>query len=88
MLLEGYVKNYATLFHKKRELRTDQPQSVGSRTLFYPISIMPQILIEDPSNLKHPKNVKGISNTVVSHQVRCCVIPRQVTMKGWQKEVF
>ena len=82
MLLEGYMKNYATLFLKKRELRTDQPQSIGSRTLFYPISIMPQILIEDPGNLKHPKNVESISNTMVSHLVRCCVIPRQVTMKG------
>ena len=45
----------------------DRPQSVGSRTLFYPISIMPQILIEDSDNLKHPKGVKSISNTAVSH---------------------
>ena len=28
---------------------------------------MPQILIEDSGNLKHPKGVKSISNTAVSH---------------------
>ena len=57
-------------------------QSFGSRTLFYPISIMPEILIEDSRNLKHPKNVKSISNPAVSHLVSCRVIPRPATMKG------
>ena len=49
---------------------------------------MPQILIEDSGNLKHPKNVKSISNTTVSHLVSCRVIPRPATMKGWEKEVL
>ena len=49
---------------------------------------MPQLLIEDSSNLKHPKNVKSISNTAVSHLVSCRVIPRPATMKEWEKEVF
>ena len=62
------------------------PQSVGSRTLFYPMSIMPKIFIEDSGNLKHPKNVKSISNTTVSHLVSCRLIP--ATMMGWEKEVF
>ena len=42
---------------------------------------MPQILIEDSGNLKHPKNVKSISNTTVSHLVSCRVIPRPTTKK-------
>ena len=58
------------------------PQSVGSRTLFYPITIMPKIFIEVPSNLKHPKNVKSINNTTYSHLVSCRVRPRLDTMKG------
>ena len=45
---------------------------------------MPQILIEDSGNLRHPKNVKSISNTTVS----CPVIPRPATRKGWEKDVF
>ena len=49
---------------------------------------MLQILIEDSGNLKHPKNVKSISNTTVYHLVSCRVIPRPATMKGWEKEVF
>ena len=49
---------------------------------------MPQILIEDSGNLKHPKNVKSISNTTVFHLTSCRVIPRPATMKGWEKEVF
>ena len=40
------------------------------------------------ATLKHPKNVKSINNTTVSHVVSCRVIPRPATMKGWQKEVF
>ena len=48
---------------------------------------MPQILIEDSGNLKHPKNVKSISNATVP-LVSCCVIPRPAAMKGWEKEVF
>ena len=48
---------------------------------------MLQILIEDSGNLKHPKNVKSISNATVP-LVSCCVIPRPAAMKGWEKEVF
>ena len=76
--------------HRKRKLTINfrsqiwywHPQSTGSRTLFYPISIMPQILIEDSGNLKHPKNVKSISNTTVSHLVSCRLILRPATMMG------
>ena len=32
---------------------------------------MPQILIEDSGNLNHPKNVKSIINTTVSHLISC-----------------
>ena len=39
------------------------PQSVGSRILFYPMSIMPKIFIEDSGNLKHPKIVKSINRS-------------------------
>ena len=49
---------------------------------------MPQIFIEGSGNLKHPENVKSISNTTVVHLVSCCVIPKPATMKGWEKEVF
>ena len=48
----------------------------------YPISIMSYILIEHSGNLQHPKNVKSISNTTVSHLVSCRVISRPATMKG------
>ena len=64
------------------------PHSVGSRDLFYSITIMPNIFSEDPGNLKHPKNVKSINNTMGSHLVSCRVIPRPATMKGSEKEVF
>ena len=49
---------------------------------------MPQILIEDYGNIKHPKNVKSISNTTVCRLVGCRVMPRPATMKWWEKEVF
>ena len=49
---------------------------------------MLQILIEDSGNIKHPKNVKSISNTTVSHLLGSRLIPRPATMKGWGKEVF
>ena len=74
-----------------RNLGTDPPQSVGSRTLFYPISIMPKVFIEDSSNLKHPKNVKSINSNngiTSSYLVSCRVIPRAATMKWWEKDVF
>ena len=71
------------MFHKKTELTgADRPQSVDSRTLFYPISTMRQILIEDSGNLKHPKSVKSISNTTASHLVSCRVKPGPATIKG------
>ena len=38
--------------------------------------------IGDSGNLKHPKNVKIINNTTVSHLVSCRVMPRSATMKG------
>ena len=50
-------------------------QSVGSRTLFYLISIMPHIFIEDSGNLKHPQNVNSINNTTGSYIASCLVIP-------------
>ena len=90
MLLECYLKNYATwIFHKKRELThisgtkpgANQPQSVGSRILFYHISIMLQIFIEDSGNLKNHKNVKSINNTTVSHLVSCREILRPAMQK-------
>ena len=71
-----------------RDPGTDLPQSVGSKTVFFPISIMPKIFIEDSSNLKHPKNVKSINNITSSYLVSCRVIPRPATMKGWEKDVF
>ena len=43
-----------------------------ARTLFYPISIMPQIFIEDRGNLKHLKNVKANNNSTGSHLLSCC----------------
>ena len=67
---------------------TDNPQSVGSRTLFCPISIMPNIFIKDYCNLKHPKIVKSINNVTSSHLVSCRIISRPTTMKGWEKDVF
>ena len=57
------------------------PQSFELKTLFYPVCIMPKIFIKDTGNLKHPKNVKSISNTKVSHLVSCRVIARPATMK-------
>ena len=39
---------------------TDASQSAGSSTLFYPISIVFQIFVEDSGNIKHPRNVKSI----------------------------
>ena len=72
------------MFHKKRRLTyisrtkhgTEAPQSAGSRTFIYPISIMAQIFIEESRNLKHPKNVKTDNNTTSSHLVKSRVIPR------------
>ena len=58
MLLECYFKDYVTwkitsILGTKPETE-DHSQSVGSKTLFYPISIMPKICIEDSGNLKTP----------------------------------
>ena len=64
---------------------TDRPQSVGSRTLFYPVSIMPQTFIEHYGNLK---NVKSVNNTTASHLVSHPVIFRPATEKGLEKEMF
>ena len=49
---------------------------------------MDKIFSEDSGNLKHPKNVKSINNTMGSHIISCRVIPTPATMKGWEKEVF
>ena len=65
-----------------RDPGKNPPKSVGSRTLFYLMSIMPRIFIEDSSNLKHHKNVKSINNTTSSYLVSCRVIFRPATMKG------
>ena len=66
----------------------DPLQSIGSRTLFYTMSIMPKIVIKYSSNLKYPKNVKSIKNTTSSYLVSCCVISKPATMEGWEKDVF
>ena len=60
----------------------DLLQCVGSRKLFYSITIMPKIFIEDSSNLRHPKIVRSINDTTSSHLVSCRVIPRPPIMKG------
>ena len=49
---------------------------------------MPKIFIEDSGNFKHPKNMKNINNTTVSHLVSCRVIPKPATMKGREKKLF
>ena len=94
MLLEYYLKNYATcMFDRQWKLTwisgsqpvTDCPQSVGSWTLFYHKSIMSQIFIEDSGNLK---NEKSINNTTTSYLVSCRVIPRPAAVKGLEKEMF
>ena len=88
MLHECFIKNENWLKFQGPNLEQTDRKVFGSRTLFYRISIMLQIFIEDSGNLKHPKNVKSINNTTVSHLVSCRVIPRPATMKGWEKEVF
>ena len=83
------------MFHKKRELTqisgtkpgTDRPQSDVSMTLFYHISIMLQIFIEDSGNLKNPKNVKSINSTTVSHLVSCRVTLRAAMEKNMIIEI-
>ena len=78
------------MFHKELKLTyisgtksgTEAPQGTGSKTLFYPISIMPQIYIEYAGNLKHPKNLKTNNTNTGSHLVSCRVIPRS------EREVF
>ena len=79
MLLEKlcYMKTNISF----RDPVIDPSQSFGSRTLFYTISIMPKIFIEDSSNLKHPKNVKSINNTMSSYLVSCRVISSLAIMK-------
>ena len=57
-------------------------QSLELRIVFYPISIMPKIFIEDSGNLKNPKNVKTISNITSSRLVSCCIIPGPATING------
>ena len=86
MLLEWYLTE--CFIKNENWLKFQGLQSVGPRTLFYPIGIMRQILTEDSGNLKHLENVKSINNTTVSLLVSCGVIPRPATMKGWEKEVF
>ena len=78
MLLECYLKNYI-------KPGTDRPQSVGSRTLFYHMSMMLQIFIEDSGNLKNHRNVKSINNTTASHLVSCRVILRLAMQKNKNK---
>ena len=79
-----YIKTYINF----RNFGTGPLQSIGSRNLFYPMSIMPKIFIEDSSNLKHPKNMENINSITVPHLVSCHIIPRPATMKRWEKEVF
>ena len=63
-------------------------QSVGSRTLFYHMSMMLQIFIEDSGNLKNPRNVKSIHNTTASHLVSCRVILRPGVQKKKKKNML
>ena len=63
-----------------RDLGTDSPQSVGSRSLFDLMSIKPKMFIEDCSNLKRPKNLKSISNTTIFFLFSCRVMFRPATM--------
>ena len=73
------------MLHKNTNLKDpgkDNPQRAPSRTLIYPISIMPTFFIEVSSNLKHPKNVESINNTTSSYLVSFLVIPRSTAMKG------
>ena len=49
---------------------------------------MPQIFIEDPGNLKHPKNVKTNNNSFISYLVTCRLISKAAIVKGQEKEVF
>ena len=90
MLLEGYLKNYATLmFYKKTRTELnfrDQAWNRPTTKCWVKDFILPhkhdaQILIEGSGNLKHSINVRSISNTKVSHLVSCRVIPRPATMK-------
>ena len=73
MLLEKlcYIKTNINF----RDPGTEPSQSVGSKTLFYLMSIMPKIFAEDSSTLKHPKNVKSINDNTSSY----------ATMKEWKK---
>ena len=87
MLLEGYLKNYATgIFHKK--MRTDfnfrdqALEETNHKVLGQGCLPHKYHAPEDSGNLKNPKNVKSISNTTVYHLVSCRVIPRPATMKG------
>ena len=48
---------------------SDPLQSAGSRALFYPISIMPQISTEDSGILQLTKNAKTNNNTAGYHLV-------------------
>ena len=91
-----YHKNYyATwtilekLCHIKSNInfRADPQQSVGSKTVFYPIRIMTKIFSKDPGNLITPPYTIT-NNITVSHLVSCREIPRPSTMKEWDKEVF
>ena len=90
MLLEKlcYIKTNLNFRDPGTDSLPPSSQSVGSRNLFYPMSIMLKAFIKDSSYLKHLKNVKSVSNTTSSYLVSCRVIPRPATMKDWEKGVF
>ena len=89
MLHECFIKNENWLKFQGPNLEQTDRKVFGSRTLFYRISIMLQIFIEDSGNLKHPKNVKSINNAMGSDLVSCRVLPGlPAIMKRWEKEVF
>ena len=89
MLHECFIKNENWLKFQGPNLEQTDRKVFGSRTLFYRISIMLQIFIEDSGNLKHPKNVKSINNAMGSDLVSCHVLPGlPAIMKRWEKEVF
>ena len=104
MMLQFYIcyhKNYYAIWmlleklcHMKininfRDLAWNRPPAkCWSKTLFYPLNIIPKFLSKILATLRHPKNVKSSNNTTVSHLVSCRVIPRPATMKEWEKEVL
>ena len=75
------------MFHGKQKLTNFRGQVwiKPPRTIFYPISIVSQIFIEDPGNLKLFKNLKTNNDSTGSHLVSCRVITSSAIVKGEKK---